>query len=52
MYIYGMKNWHGHIANVGAVALSSAVPPPSLNNVYIQTEMRLADGGPFAVAEE
>lgn len=46
-----MKNLHGHIANVGAVALSSAVPPPSLNNLYIKTEMRLADGGSFAVVE-
>ncbi len=48
-----MKNWHGHIANVGTVVLSSAVPPPpSLNNIYINTEMRLAEGGSFAVVEE
>lgn len=48
-----MMKWHGHSANVGAVVLSSAVPPPhSLNKLYIQTEMRLADGGIFAVAME
>lgn len=47
-----MKNWHGHIANVGTVVLSSAVPLPSLNNLYIKTDMQLAYGGPFAVTEE
>ena len=27
------------------------IPPPSLNNVYIQTEMRLAYGGTFGVID-
>ena len=47
-----MDNWHGHSIVVGAVALSSAVPPPSLNNLYIKADKRLAYGGPFAVVEE
>ena len=28
------------------------IPLPTLNNIYIKTEMRLAYGGPFAVVEE
>ena len=49
-----MKNRYGHSIVFGAVALSSAMPlpPPSLNNLYTKTEMRLAYGGPFAVVEE
>lgn len=41
-----MRSWHGHIANVGTVVLSSVVPPV-LNNVYIEALHSPASGGAF-----
>ena len=46
-----MDNWHGHSIVVGAVALSSAVPPPSLNNIYKELTHSPAPGGAFVVEE-
>lgn len=44
-----MKNWHGHRIVFGAVVLSSAVPPPTLNSIYIEVLHSPALGGAVGV---
>lgn len=49
MYIYGMKYGYEHIAEMVASCRYCAVPPPSLNNLYIEALHSPAPGGAFGV---